>query len=110
MVAGADVRVLATDGTLLRQLTLDPNRSYQPLEGRWPVHNVLRQVSTMSCDMTLGGGRGIRTPGGGAATTVFKTAVTLADPHMSSIGAAVYEEPWRQHGCPLPAIRYSNRS
>jgi transposase InsO family protein len=47
-VAGADVRIVATDGTLLRQLTLDPNRSYQPLGGRWPVHNVLRQASTMS--------------------------------------------------------------
>ncbi|MDQ6948759.1 MAG: integrase core domain-containing protein [Actinomycetota bacterium] len=48
LVAGAEVRVVATDGDLLRQLTLDPNRNYQPLEGRWPVHNVLRQVSTMS--------------------------------------------------------------
>ena len=47
-VAVADVRGVATDGTLLRQLTLDPSRSYQPLGGRWPVHNVLRQASTMS--------------------------------------------------------------
>ena len=47
-VAGAEVRIVTTDGTLLRQLTLDPSRSYQPLGGRWPVHNVLRQVSTMS--------------------------------------------------------------
>ena len=48
LVAGANVRVVATDGTLLRELTLDPNRSYQPLGGRWPVHNVLQQVSGMS--------------------------------------------------------------
>lgn len=48
LVAGADVRVVTTDGTLLRQLTLDPSRSYQPLGGRWPVNNVLQQVSTMS--------------------------------------------------------------
>ncbi|MBJ7610891.1 MAG: hypothetical protein JF924_01080 [Candidatus Dormibacteraeota bacterium] len=26
----------------------DPNRSYQPLGGRWPVYDVLRQASTMS--------------------------------------------------------------
>lgn len=48
LVAGADVRIVTTDGILLRALTLDPNRSYQPLGGRWPVHNVLRQASTMS--------------------------------------------------------------
>src|SRR2546428_6356268 len=48
LVAGANVRVVATDGTLLRELTLDRNRSYQPLGGRWPVHNVLQQTSTMS--------------------------------------------------------------
>ena len=47
-VAGSEVRIVTTDGTLLRQLTLDPSRSYQPLGGRWPVHNVLRQASTMS--------------------------------------------------------------
>jgi transposase InsO family protein len=48
LVAGADVRIVTTDGTLLRQLTLDPDRNYQPLGGRWPVQNVLQQVSTMS--------------------------------------------------------------
>ena len=48
LVAGADVRIVTTDGTLLRELTLDPSRIYQPLGGRWPVHNVLRQVSSMS--------------------------------------------------------------
>ena len=48
LVAGADVRVVTEDGELIRALTLDPTRSYQPLGGRWPVHNVLQQVSTMS--------------------------------------------------------------
>jgi transposase InsO family protein len=31
LVAGLDVRVLTLDGELLRQLTLDPTRNYQPL-------------------------------------------------------------------------------
>ena len=48
LVAGANVRIVTTDGVLLRELTLDPNRSYQPLGGRWPVYDVLRQASTMS--------------------------------------------------------------
>ena len=32
LVAGRDIRILTEDGELLRQLKLDPNRSYQPLE------------------------------------------------------------------------------
>ncbi len=48
LVAGPDVRILTDDGELLRALTLDPNRNYQPLGGRWPVHNVLQQACTMS--------------------------------------------------------------
>jgi transposase InsO family protein len=48
LVAGADVRIVTEDGELIRALTLDSNRNYQPLGGRWPVHNVLQQVSTMS--------------------------------------------------------------
>ena len=47
-VAGAQVRIVTEDGELLRALTLDPKRDYQPLNGRWPVHNLLRQASTMS--------------------------------------------------------------
>lgn len=47
-VAGPDVRIVTEDGELLRALTLDPTRSYQPLGGRWPVHNVLQQACTMS--------------------------------------------------------------
>ncbi len=51
LVAGPDVRVITDEGELIeliRALTLDPTRSYQPLSGRWPVHNVLRQARTMS--------------------------------------------------------------
>ena len=47
-VAGAQVRIVTKDGELLRALTIDPSRDYQPLNGRWPVHNVLPQASAMS--------------------------------------------------------------
>ena len=61
LVAGAEVRVVTTAGELLRELQRDPDRVYFALEGRWPVHNVLRQVS--SCLETgHGAPRGIRTP------------------------------------------------
>jgi transposase InsO family protein len=48
LVAGPDVRIIAEDGELIRALTLDPTRNYQPLSGRWPLHNVLPQACTMS--------------------------------------------------------------
>lgn len=50
LVAGAQVRIVTDDGELLRALTLDATRAYQPLNGRWPVHNVSQQASpsTMS--------------------------------------------------------------
>ncbi len=51
LMAGPDVRNI-TDGELIRALTLDPTRSYQPIGGRWSVHNVLQQVSSMSQDGT----------------------------------------------------------
>jgi len=47
-VAGPQVRIVTEEGQLLRALTIDPTRDYQPLNGRWPVHNVLRQASGMS--------------------------------------------------------------
>lgn len=31
LVADLDIRILTTDGQLLRHLTLDPDRPYQPL-------------------------------------------------------------------------------
>jgi transposase InsO family protein len=48
LVADADVRIVTLQGELLRALTLEPNRNYYGLGGRWPVHNVLQQVSSMS--------------------------------------------------------------
>jgi hypothetical protein len=51
LVANRLVRVLAEDGSVLRELTLDPARDYQPLTAPSDplrVHDVLRQASTMS--------------------------------------------------------------
>ena len=48
LVADADVRVLAEDGSLIRQLTLDPNRVYQPLASPKFVHDDVRQVSAIA--------------------------------------------------------------
>jgi transposase InsO family protein len=48
LVAGPHVRIVTTDGELLRQLDLNPDRLYFGTGGRWPVHNVLQQASTMS--------------------------------------------------------------
>ncbi len=48
LIADADVRIVTDDGELLRALTLQANRNYYGLGGRWPVHNVLQQVSSMS--------------------------------------------------------------
>ncbi len=48
LVAGARVRIIREDGQLLRELTLDPSRDYQPRRAETPVHNVVRQVSSMS--------------------------------------------------------------
>ena len=46
-VAGADARVVTEEGELLRGLTIDPTSDYQPLNRRWPVHNVLGQASSI---------------------------------------------------------------
>jgi len=48
LVAGPDLRIITDDGELIRALTVDPTRNYQPLGGRWPAHNVLPQARTMS--------------------------------------------------------------
>jgi transposase InsO family protein len=48
LVAGDHVRVVTEEGTLLRELTLDPSRDYQRLGGRTLVHDVVRHVSAMS--------------------------------------------------------------
>jgi len=46
LIADDHVRVVRTDGLLLRELVLDPARDYQPR--LHSVHDVVRQVSTMS--------------------------------------------------------------
>ena len=43
LIADRNIRVVDKDGQLIRQLTLDPNRNYQPINGE--------KVSTMSRDM-----------------------------------------------------------
>ena len=48
LVADADVRLLDSDGNLIRELTLDPGRVYQPLGRPKVVLDVVRQVSSMS--------------------------------------------------------------
>jgi transposase InsO family protein len=69
LVQDLHIRVINADtGELLRELTLNPDNSYQPT-GRpqgWPNKKTPRPlrrfaVSSMSCDITQGGGRGIRT-------------------------------------------------
>lgn len=47
-VAGANVRICSQDGTLLRELVLDPNRKYQPLTAPTLVANQLRQRSAIT--------------------------------------------------------------
>jgi hypothetical protein len=46
LTAEPNVRIVRDDGQLLRELTLDPSRRY--FGARTPVHNVVRQVSSMS--------------------------------------------------------------
>jgi transposase InsO family protein len=48
LVAGAEVRIVTEEGELLRALTLDSERDYYGLGGRWPAHNVVRHECTMS--------------------------------------------------------------
>ncbi len=48
LIAGDQVRVFTKEGSLLRELILDPSRDYQPMGGRTLVRDVVRQVSTMS--------------------------------------------------------------
>ena len=45
LVAGDHVRVIAEDGALLRELTLDPSRDYQPSAAPTLVHHQVRQRS-----------------------------------------------------------------
>ena len=48
LVAGAYVRVVTEDGQLLRELTIDPARDYQPLGGTRFLRDDLTQASGMT--------------------------------------------------------------
>jgi transposase InsO family protein len=48
LVAGDHVRVVTDEGSLLRELVIDPSRDYQPLGGRTLFQHVVRQSSGMS--------------------------------------------------------------
>ena len=48
LVAGEHVRVITEEGSLLRELIIDPSRDYQPLGARTLFRDVVRQASTMS--------------------------------------------------------------
>ncbi|MFZ0995912.1 MAG: integrase core domain-containing protein [Candidatus Dormiibacterota bacterium] len=48
LIADRQVRILAEDGTLIRELTLDPSRNYQPQQPARIGHYDLRQTGTMS--------------------------------------------------------------
>jgi hypothetical protein len=52
LIAGTHVRVMASDGSLIRELTIDPKRDYQglgvPCGRRKLGHHDVRQVTTIS--------------------------------------------------------------
>ena len=47
LIADQNIRVIASDGQLIRELTLDPGRIYQPISA-YDVHDVPTHVSGMS--------------------------------------------------------------
>jgi transposase InsO family protein len=48
LIADQDIRVIDANGELIRELTLDPSRNYQPLGRTSTVHDVPTHVSGMS--------------------------------------------------------------
>jgi hypothetical protein len=62
LVADAQVHVIDEEGVLLRELSLDPTRDYQPLGKTYTVRDVLRQVSGMSLDKRLVPAEGFEPP------------------------------------------------
>jgi transposase InsO family protein len=48
LIADRSIRVIDLQGQLIRELTLDPSRSYQPLSQVYDVHDVPTHVSGMS--------------------------------------------------------------
>ena len=48
LIAGADVRIIRENGQLLGEATLDESRNYQPLRRPTIVHDLPRQVSSIT--------------------------------------------------------------
>jgi len=48
LIADRSIRVIDLEGQLIRELTLDPSRSYQPISQVCDVHDLPTQVSGMS--------------------------------------------------------------
>ncbi|MFZ0168819.1 MAG: hypothetical protein WAL64_05280 [Candidatus Dormiibacterota bacterium] len=48
LIADPQVRILTEDGTLIRELTLDPTRKYQPQQPARIGHYHLLQMGTMT--------------------------------------------------------------
>jgi Integrase core domain len=51
LIADQKIRVIDSKGELIRELTLDPSRNYQPAR-LGTVYDVSRHLSPMSCDIT----------------------------------------------------------
>ncbi len=68
-------RVIDHNGELIRELTLDPSRNYQPLTARLSLSTMSRDMCPRCPDTSQNGGGGIRTlVGGKPPETVFETA------------------------------------
>ena len=48
LIADRHVRILTEDGVLIRELTIDPTRNYQPQQPALIGHYHLRQTGTLS--------------------------------------------------------------
>jgi hypothetical protein len=48
LIADQNIRVIDSEGQLIRELTLDPNRNYQPISPVYDVADVPTHVSGMS--------------------------------------------------------------
>jgi hypothetical protein len=48
LIADQNIRVIDSEGELIRELTLDPNRNYQPISPAYDVSDVPTHVSGMS--------------------------------------------------------------
>jgi len=42
LIADQNIRVIDSEGQLIRELTLDPSRTYQPISRVYDVHDVPR--------------------------------------------------------------------